>query len=235
MFCCYNVLISLPATDEWIRYTFNNDAGTAAPSTSSALPPGSSETTQLSAASSSSSSASGSGSSSVSSASAYKAKQRSTSRRNEDGEDEYSSAEDEELEIICSNPDKLDVTAEEIEEREREGSPPPPKQYPQPRSPDCPNIQVVESYTRNGRVLCRLADGRVVTEYDHAQLVQIGKNNQLFDSMGLFGMGDSILNSQGGSGEGEGTDQYRAQLPESFEMPPPRTQAPRGAKTSGNT
>ncbi len=87
-------------------------------------------------------------------------------------------------------------------------------------------------------MLCRLPDGQVVTQYEHNQLVQVAKNNKMFDSLGLNGAGSSVVGGQshcsGKYGNENQVNPTRG-LPASFVMPPPRTLPARGARNPENT
>ncbi len=242
------------ADDEWHRYVFKDSDGNGAPR-SIEVTTLAQDSSGLSSALSSTSGSSGamsSGATSSTSTSAStnlrtgdglskkrkRAKQRSRSTTG-DGDGPYSSSgsDSEETESVFANSDELDLTPEElaIRELQRESTPPPSRQPLQPRSPNCPSIQVVERFERNSRKLCRLPDGRVVTQYKHDQLVQVAKNNKLFDSLGLNGGASFMVGSQSSRSREDKENQTRGQLPASFVMPPPRTLPARAAKKPGIT
>lgn len=85
---------------------------------------------------------------------------------------------------VFDNPDILDPTSED-ETNDREPSTPP-RPRRDPTAPDSPSIAVVEMFQRNGVEQCRLANGRVVTRYEHLQLVTIGERNAHLRALGII-------------------------------------------------
>ncbi|KLO06048.1 hypothetical protein SCHPADRAFT_895783 [Schizopora paradoxa] len=137
-------------------------------------------------------------------------------------DDDEDGTEDE----IFHNPEMLDRTEQDAPLRSP--SPPPRVARREPMSPDEPSIQILSTFYRGEIEQCRLADGRVVSRYEHEQLLNIGRRNAMFLSMGLADAGK-------GNGEQTAAPDEAPGLPANFEMPPPRPSLPRAAKASTST
>lgn len=131
---------------------------------------------------------------------------------------------------IFDNPDTLDIT--EQDKLTCPDSPIRPRPLPSPTSPDDPCIKIMATFYReDGVEQVRIPDGRIITRYEHDQLVKIGENYQLLQSLGLHPGGDSLLSTDG--------ERARAlaelpSLPDDFEMPPPRSNPARAAKAASS-
>lgn len=118
---------------------------------------------------------------------------------------------------VFENPNALDRTSED-EESDDDPVDTPHNYYPEPTCPDSPSIAIVETFERDEKEHCRLASGRIVTRYEHYQLVNIGERNLLMRSLNLFH-----------EPRRDPTPPPPPSLPSNFQMPPPRKNPPRAA------
>lgn len=113
---------------------------------------------------------------------------------------------DSEPDAVFDNPNALDRTSEDESSDGFEA----PSPLREPSRADSPSIEVVETFFRDGREQCRLATGKVVSQYEHLQMVTVGKRNETLRALGLFDDLPVIPKTPPQS------------LPADFEMPPPR-------------
>ncbi len=91
-------------------------------------------------------------------------------------------------------------------------------------SPSDPRLRVAYNSIRyDGLEQCHLPDGRVITRYEHDQLVNIAKKNKILRSLGLLSEPQE---------RGEGDEEPGNKLPASFVMPERREQPDRASKKS---